>query len=378
MLQENLNTIALLGEESLKVSNLMEVLMGKDLEKVDKIRETELDCSKLVYNLHLKNNNFTIQKINLQDKVENSLKVYYNTDILIVYFTLETNKKIDSLLKTHMFMANVFGVTNVIVVLDSRNITETKDYLEIQKKIQEAFTKRNFKITQINFIEYRGNNSVLHENLLHYLQPKKSKKKEKTTELIISIDNVFRIDKTHVGINGKINRGTLSQNQTIKISPINEIYKVLEIQCAHKTIPKAVKGQQIGFMIKTSNKFIEEGMIISEMNYNIDPVKQATLQLVNLNKESIKLDNEYVFISHNTEFIGRIIGISIKNTEKTRKNVSSLESGNKANVSITIRSRNVFTTHNFDKKLGSIAILDKENRNLIGLGIVKTIKKDNF
>ena len=378
MLQENLNTIALLGEESLKVGNLMEVLMGKDLEKVDKSREIELDCSKLVYNLHLKNNNFTIQKINLHDKVEDSLKVYYNTDILIVYFTLETNKKIDSLLKTHMFMANVFGVTNVIVVLDSRNITETKDYLDIQKKIQEAFTKRNFKITQINFIEYRGNDPVLHENLVHYLQPKKYKKKEKTTELIISIDNVFRIDKTHVGINGKIIRGTLNENRLIKISPINEIYKVLEIQCAHKTISKAVKGQQIGFMIKTSNKFIEEGMIISEIDYNIDPVKQATLQLVNLSKEPLELDNEYVFISHNTEFIGRIIGISIKNTEKTRKNVSSLESGNKANVSITIRSRKVFTTHNFDKKLGSIALLDKENRNLIGLGIVKTVKKDNF
>ena len=181
MLPENLNSIALLGRDSSNISSLLKVLLDKELEKID---FKDSDSSKLVYNLHFKSTKFNIQRINLQEDVSKSIKVYYNSDILITYFTLDDNKKIDSQIKEHILLANVFGINNVIVILNSSSILDTKTFIKIRSKITDSFTKRNFKITNITFIECRGINESLKDSIYEVLQSNKGKNVKKKVYLM--------------------------------------------------------------------------------------------------------------------------------------------------------------------------------------------------
>ena len=376
MLPENLNTIALLGRDSSNISSLLKVLLDKELEKTD-FRDS--DSSNLVYNLHLKTKNFTIQRVNLQEDVSKSIKVYYNSDILITYFTLDDNKKIDSQIKEHILLANVFGINNVIVILDSTSILDTQTFIKIRSKITDSFTKRNFKITNITFIECRGINPSLRENIYHVLQTNKGKlvKKvnEKSKDLIISLDNVFKIDKNHLGMTGIVNSGELNKDSIVNILPLKEKYRILEIQKEHKSVNKATKGEHVGIMIKNSNNFIQEGMVVSNIDTNIKPANYLVMQIINLNKQIINRGESYIFLSHNLESIGILDTISIKDT---KKGIKELNLGEKALINVSFRESLVSMPHSINPKMGSMALLDKNTRELIGLGIVKNIKKSKY
>ena len=84
MLPENFNSIALLGKESGKVDSLLKVILGKDIEKND---FTDSDLINLTYNFQIKAKRFTIQKINIQELPEESIRIYNNSNILIAYFS---------------------------------------------------------------------------------------------------------------------------------------------------------------------------------------------------------------------------------------------------------------------------------------------------
>ena len=143
-------------------------------------------------------------------------------------------------------MANTFGVKNVIVILDSSNINlkDTSKFIKIRTKIQELFTYRNFNINDIQIIDSVQSNDQLKEKLVSILVPDKKKERskgkkiEKKKSLLLSISNVFKVDKNHIGINGKIISGELNVENDIHILPLNQKFKVLEIQKMHKTIKR--------------------------------------------------------------------------------------------------------------------------------------------
>ncbi len=375
MFKVNNQTIALLGEDSKKVNNILEIILDKELKKTD---FTEDNVPELIYNFSVKPKNFTIQKIDLKGEISESVKVYFNSEILIVYFLLDENKKIESQIKDHIFMANVFGVNNVIVILDSINISDTRTFIKIREKITDSFKKRNFKITQINFIEYRGNKESLkgciYENLLIGSKLGKVKDNNKNAKLILSIDNVFKVDKNHIGVNGKINSGELTVNSKINILPLKESYKVLEIQSRHKTINKAEKGEQIGFLLKNGSTTIEKGMIVTDDKTSFKPVSNITSQIISLSDKQIKLNESYIFVSHNIESIITINSIVNKDKDNNKTFHKELLTAEKATVNLSLRKNIIVTSHIVNKKLGSFAILDKERRCLLGLGIIKTLR----
>ena len=249
-----MRTIALLGDDVIKTTNVLKVLLDKNSDFTDFNEK-----SRAIYNLNLKPNKYSIQAVNLDENDSESVKVYFNSDILIVYFTLIDNKTIDSRIKEHIFMANTLGVSNVIAILDSSLISDTKIFIDIRTKIENSFIKRNFKKRDITFVEYRGNNSALKETLYEVFIPKKNKKivSNSKSNLLLSIDNVFRVDKNHIGINGKLTKGELTKDSIIEILPIKEQYNVLEIQARHVSIDKANEGEHVGLLIKSKNNLIE-------------------------------------------------------------------------------------------------------------------------
>jgi sulfate adenylyltransferase subunit 1 len=367
-----MRTIALLGDDVAKTNNVLRVLLDKNSDLTD-----FNDKSKAVYNLNLKPNKYSIQVVNLDENDSESVKVYFNSDILIVYFTLLDNKTIDSRIKEHIFMANVFGVTNVLAILDSKLIQDTKTFINIRNKISESFVKRNIKKKDITFVEYRGNNSALKETLYDALQPKKSKKKEQKakSQLLLSIDNVFRVDKNHLGINGKITNGALEKNDLVELLPIKETYKVIEIQARHVSINNAEEGEHIGLLIKSKNNFIDNGMVITSKENDIKLVNEVSIQVINVSKtnEAIISDNTYLFASHNLSKAGKINFITLQENNKKR-NLEKVTKGEKGLISVKFREPVFLTTYSNNKKFGSIALLNTETKESVGLGIIKTVK----
>jgi translation elongation factor EF-1alpha len=366
-----MRTIALLGDDVTKTTNVLKVLLDKNSDLTD-----FNDKSKSIYNLNLKQDKYSIQAVNLDENDSESVKVYFNSDILIVYFTLIDNKTIDSRIKEHIFMANVFGITNVISILDTNLIDDTKTFVNIRNKITDSFVKRNFKKKDLTFLEYRVNNIALKELLYQALQPKKNKKEQKAkSQLLLSIDNVFRVDKNHIGINGKITSGELEKNTTVEILPINEKYKVLEIQARHVSINNAKEGEHIGLLIKSKNNFIDEGMVIVSKENDFKLVNEISIQIINVSKigEAISTDNSYLFGSHNISKIGKINLITAQENNK-KKNIGKILKGEKGIIHVKFREPVFLTTYNNSKKFGSIALLNSESKESIGLGIIKTVK----
>ena len=387
MLPENFTSIALLGDESSKVDSLLKVILGKDIEKND---FTESDVRNLIYNFQIKSKRFTVQKINIQALPEESIKVYNNSNILITYFTLQETQQFDTDIKNQIFMANTFGVKNVIVILDSSNINlkDTSKFLKTRTKIQELFTNRNFNINDIQIIDSVQSNDQLKEKLVSILVPDKKKERskgkkiEKKKELLLSISNVFKVDKNHIGINGKIISGELNVEKDIHILPLNQKFKVLEIQKMHKTIKTANVGDDIGFLVKTKNSLITEGMIVTD---NVDSVKQTRnvqIQVINLNGMLISLDKTYTLLCHNVETLATVnnIVLSKKQGKETMKiNVNSLVLGEKGLLNVSFREPIIMAPYNnsneiANKHLSSVAILHNTTRELIGIGIVKSVK----
>ena len=373
MLPENFNSIALLGKESGKVDSLLKVILGKDIEKND---FTDSDLINLTYNFQIKAKRFTIQKINIQELPEESIRIYNNSNILIAYFSLDNPQQFDTIIKNHIFMANTFGVKNAIVILDSGNMLETTNFIKIKSRIHELFKNRNFKLQDINFIEHRGNNDVLKEKINGCLLPenKRNRNKLKKQELLLSINNVFKVDKNHLGINGKIISGELNVNEDVYICPINQKCKVLEIQKMHKTIPTAKVGDDIGFMIKSKNNFVSPGMIVTSNLDAVKPTRNIHVQLINLNGKLISRDQSYILLCHNLETIGTINQITLNNKQTTKMNVDNMVLGEKGILNVSFRESIIVTPYLMNQNLASVALLDKNTRELIGIGLVKSVK----
>ena len=107
---------------------------------------------------------------------------------------------------------------------------------------------------------------------------------------------MFRVDKNHLGINGKITSGEITKNDTVEILPKNEKYKVLEIQARHVSINNAKKVSIWDCLIKSKNNFIDNGMVISREN-DFKLVNEISIQIINVSKinEAILADNSYLF-----------------------------------------------------------------------------------
>ena len=366
-----MRTIALLGDDMLEINRILEILLDKNSDSTDFNEK-----SKAIYNLSLKQDKYSIQVVNLDESDSDTLKVYFNADILIVYFKLVDNKTIDSRIKEHMFMANTLGITNVLAILDSTLISDTKIFIDIRNKIENSFIKRNFKKRDISFLEYRGNNDSLKELVYENLQPKKSKKQVKETNdnLLMSIDNVFRVDKNHLGINGKLTNGEITKNSVIEILPIKEQYNVLEIQARHVSIEKANQGEHIGFLIKSKNNLIDNGMVIVNKENDFKLVNEVSVQLINISNtnEQIHLDTTYLCASHNLSKTGKVNLITVQ--ENGKKTVTDkISKGEKATIQLKFREPIFLTPYNINKKFGSMAILNSE-KECIGLGIIKSVK----
>ena len=382
MLPENFTSIALLGDDSHKVDSLLKVILGKDIEKND---FTESDGINLIYNFQIKSKRFTVQKINIQAFPEESIKVYNNSNILIAYFTLNETQQFDTKIKNHILMANTFGVKNVIVILDSSNIKETSKFLKLRSKIQELFTNRNFIVKNLNFIEHSDVNEKLKEKITNILLPdikrdrNKAKKIDKNPELLLSISNVFKVDKNHYGINGKILSGEFNVDSEIYILPLNQKFKVLEIQKNHKTIKTGIIGDDIGFLIKSKNNMIIPGMIVTNKVESIKQTRNVQIQIINLNGMLISLDKTYTLLCHNLETLATVNNIVLckkQGKENTKINVNSLVLGEKGILNVSFREPAIVCPYTdvTNRHLSSVALIDNNSRDLIAIGIVKSVK----
>ena len=379
MLPVNLNSIALLGKDSSKVDDLMKVFLGKDIVKNDLTDEIS---ENLIYNFQIKKKRFTIQKINVEIPAEESINNYNISDIIVAYFPVDYNQTTDTILKNHIFMANTFGIEHAIVVIDTSNTLDSNKFVKTRTRIKDLFTNRNFKTSNLRFIEYRGISKLFMRDIEDYFVPdNKGKAKnnffEKAPDLLLSINNVFKVDKNHVGINGRISCGNLTLGQEIYILPLNQKFKVLEIQKSHQSIKNATNGDNIGLMIKHRNNFIKQGMVITDAQDNLRSTKNIEAQIVNLNGTPVKVNESYILRCHNIDAIGHVNLINIKlkgkAKDKIKETLDTLHLGEKGLVNISFREPLIITGNNQNKHLSRIAILDKDTRELIGMGIVKSV-----
>ena len=107
----------------------------------------------------------------------------------------------------------------------------------------------------------------------------------------------------------------------------------------HKT-KKANVGDDIGFLVKTKNSLITEGMIVTD---NVDSVKQTRnvqIQVINLNGMLISLDKTYTLLCHNVETLTTVNNIVLskkQGKEPMKINVNSLVLGEKGILNVSLR-----------------------------------------
>ena len=150
--------------------------------------------------------------------------------------------------------------------------------------------------------------------------------------------------------------------------------KVLEIQKMHKTTPTAKVGDDIGFMIKSKNNFVNKGMIVTSNLDAVNPTRNVQVQLINLNGKLISRDQSYILLCHNLETIGTINQITLNSKQTTKMNVDNMVLGEKGILNVSFRESVIVTPYLMNQNLASVALLDKNTRELIGIGLVKSVK----
>lgn len=339
-------------------------------------KETIDNNMPIIWNLKLDKKQINIYSIEneVNDTFNNSL-VHCKLGLFYINYKNNNKTSLEAEFKNQILLSNILGIKTAIVYLNLEENTEDLDISKITHKIRGVFTKRNYKSNRVLILTC-FNKQKITETFKEYFKLENRKKQSPETigEICLPVSNIFNLNTKYFGVNGTLIKGTVSINDFIINSRTKSLYKIEELQVAHKQVNAANTGNSIGMKIKNAND-IGIGDILVHKSSNVNYYTLITAQVLLIGDEfdlnSILTINT---IGHDTPI--KVINIqkTINNLNKTiQRRPEKLKKGDTGIVIFQSREKLPLKLYSNDYTLGSFLIKTPDS-GIIGVGIIKGLK----
>ena len=289
--------------------------------------------------------------------------------------------------KRHAYILSLLGLEQVIVLINKMDLInfDEKKFIDLKIEIEQFLSSINIHpISYIPISAAKGDNVAEQSKtmtwytgptVLDNLDTLKNKQVSEKKPLLMPVQDAYKIDSKRIYV-GKIETGTISSNQTIKILPEGQTTQVKSLEKFKETPEKCFAGESIG--LTTNNPvFIERGNIICEPEKEpaITTVFEANLFWMSKNKLDI---NEKITIKCATQeclckidsIISRMNSSSLEIIEKNSKILENLEVGQ-----VVIKTDSPICIKPFSdvEELGRFVLV--KNDNVCAGGIITSTEK---
>ena len=339
-------------------------------------KETIDNNMPIIWNLKLDKKQINIYSIEneINDTFNNSL-VHCKLGLFYINYKNNNKTSLETEFKNQILLSNILGIKTAIVYLNLEENTEELDISKITQKIRGVFTKRNYKSNRVLILTCFDKQKIT-ETFKEYFKLENRKKQSPETigEICLPVSNIFNLNTKYFGVNGTLIKGTVSINDFIINSRTKSLYKIEELQVAHKQVNEANTGNSIGMKIKNAND-IGIGDILVHKSSNVNYYTLITAQVLLIGDEfdlnSILTINT---IGHDTPI--KVINIqkTINNLNKTiQRRPEKLKKGDTGIVIFQSREKLPLKLYSNDYTLGSFLIKTPDS-GIIGVGIIKGLK----
>ena len=339
-------------------------------------KETIDNNMPIIWNLKLDKKQINIYSIEneVNDTFNNSL-VHCKLGLFYINYKNNNKTSLEAEFKNQILLSNILGIKTAIVYLNLEENTEDLDISKITHKIRGVFTKRNYKSNRVLILTC-FNKQKITETFKEYFKLENRKKQSPETigEICLPVSNIFNLNTKYFGVNGTLIKGTVSINDFIINSRTKSLYKIEELQVAHKQVNAANTGNSIGMKIKNAND-IGIGDILVHKSSNVNYYTLITAQVLLIGDEfdlnSVLTIN---IIGHDTPI--KVINIqkTINNLNKTiQRRPEKLKKGDTGIVIFQSREKLPLKLYSNDYTLGSFLIKTPDS-GIIGVGIIKGLK----
>ena len=339
-------------------------------------KETIDNNMPIIWNLKLDKKQINIYSIEneINDTFNNSL-VHCKLGLFYINYKNNNKTSLETEFKNQILLSNILGIKTAIVYLNLEENAEDLDISKITHKIRGVFTKRNYKSNRVLILTC-FNKQKITETFKEYFKLENRKKQSPETigEICLPVSNIFNLNTKYFGVNGTLIKGTVSINDFIINSRTKSLYKIEELQVAHKQVNEANTGNSIGMKIKNAND-IGIGDILVHKSSNVNYYTLITAQVLLIGDEfdlnSILTIN---IIGHDTPI--KVINIqkTINNLNKTiQRRPEKLKKGDTGIVIFQSREKLPLKLYSNDYTLGSFLIKTPDS-GIIGVGIIKGLK----
>ncbi|MFH1779883.1 MAG: translation elongation factor EF-1 subunit alpha [Candidatus Micrarchaeota archaeon] len=254
----------------------------------------------------------------------------------------------------HAFLLKVLGVSQFIIgvnKMDAVNFDQAA-YDKVKTELSAKLKPMGYKTDSISFVAYSAytgdNVKIKSDKMAWYTGPTLLEAMDALTvpvkptdkPLRLPIQEVFTITGQGTVPVGRVESGTLSPNTKIIIMPQGVTGEVKSIEMHHKTLEKAIPGDNIGFTVKgIDKKAIQRGSVVGTADSPPLVVEEFTAQIVVLNHPTaIGKNYTPVFHLHTAQLACSIVEIVEKKDPKTgqtaEKNPDFIKTGDVAIVRI--------------------------------------------
>lgn len=339
-------------------------------------KETIDNNMPIIWNLKLDKKQINIYSIEneVNDTFNNSL-VHCKLGLFYINYKNNNKTSLEAEFKNQILLSNILGIKTAIVYLNLEENTEDLDISKITQKIRGVFTKRNYKSNRVLILTCFDKQKIT-ETFKEYfkLENRKKQSPEIIGEICLPVSNIFNLNTKYFGVNGTLIKGTVSINDFIINSRTKSLYKIEELQVAHKQVNAANTGNSIGMKIKNAND-IGIGDILVHKSSNVNYYTLITAQVLLIGDEfdlnSVLTINT---IGHDTPI--KVINIqkTINNLNKTiQRRPEKLKKGDTGIVIFQSREKLPLKLYSNDYTLGSFLIKTPDS-GIIGVGIIKGLK----
>ena len=339
-------------------------------------KETIDNNMPIIWNLKLDKKQINIYSIEneVNDTFNNSL-VHCKLGLFYINYKNNNKTSLEAEFKNQILLSNILGIKTAIVYLNLEENTEDLDISKITQKIRGVFTKRNYKSNRVLILTCFDKQKIT-ETFKEYFKLENRKKQSPETigEICLPVSNIFNLNTKYFGVNGTLIKGTVSINDFIINSRTKSLYKIEELQVAHKQVNAANTGNSIGMKIKNAND-IGIGDILVHKSSNVNYYTLITAQVLLIGDEfdlnSVLTINT---IGHDTPI--KVINIqkTINNLNKTiQRRPEKLKKGDTGIVIFQSREKLPLKLYSNDYTLGSFLIKTPDS-GIIGVGIIKGLK----
>ena len=366
----NLNTKYHMGAKEEDIVN--------DFSNILEDRKSTIDNNMpIIWNFKMDKRNINIYSIDdeINDIFNNAL-VQCNVGLFYIKYKTSGKNKLDIGLKNQILLANILGLKSAFVYIDDSNyIPESQDWTKTINKIRDIFIKKNFKSNRV-FIISKFNRECIGDAFKEYfkLESRRKNQNDNYNSVCLPVSNIFPLVNKYYGLNATLIKGSIQLNDFLVNSRNKAVFKIEELQVAHKPVDNAYKGNNVGIKLKNASE-ITRGDILVKKD---DVLEYYTI----LTAQVLLIDDEFdknTILSINT--IGRDTSVKVVNIQKTINNLNktiekrpeSLKKGDTGIVVLQSRGKLPLKLYSQDYTLGSF-LIKNELEKVIGVGIVKNLK----